>query len=179
MRLIPSVDGAAGVYRSDRWQLQLYGIEGKPIKKPSAVSRTRKPKGKFLESIHQIAEREEGPETGRQWSTTVGCRICAGIRREIGVGCYSLNSTSPQFNCLLRGFTLGSTARLEPTRRDQTRGQTKSTAERWNPRVDLANVRRRWDCLVRPRCRIVVEVAEECSKGGRAESGELERCKQC
>lgn len=48
--MIPSVDGAAGVDRRDRWELQLYGIDVVSIVS-SFVSDVEKFFAKILESV--------------------------------------------------------------------------------------------------------------------------------
>lgn len=65
MRVVPGVDRAAGVNRRNRWQLQLYGVDGNLAGRSPRCLFREIPRGKFLESIHQIAERRDGGGNGQ------------------------------------------------------------------------------------------------------------------
>jgi hypothetical protein len=87
--VIPTVDGASGVDRRYRWQLQLFGVGG-VLAMVRCSTRFESSTREGLESTHKIAENERRYESGQWVLCGVACRIGAPCRADEIGQCYSL-----------------------------------------------------------------------------------------
>lgn len=125
-RVVPGVDGASGLDRRDRWQLQLYGIVQFACGE------------RILESDRQIAERMavRAATNGALQQQSAGS-VCARSRTDddaLDIACGRRSTgriPSPQVSCLFASEAWSVGCRRGPTRSGQTRVQTRPICAVW------------------------------------------------